>query len=461
VCARTGCDGQGTIVLNGTDRSVDDGWGPTVSGRGRRRVRGGGSRRSRRRDRRSERRAKRPRRPLRTVSLVLLVALVAVTALGFWVSAQIPRADVEGLASSGRPMHVLVVGSDSRADLSREEQRELTTGQDEGGIRTDTIFVMTIQGSRVALLAFPRDLWVTRCDGSTGRINVAQDLGGPSCLVATVRELSGIPIHHHITVTFGGFRDVVDAVDGVEVCLDEPISDRDAGIDLPAGCQVLDGADALGFVRVRKIDNDLQRIRRQQAFLRALASEIASPSTLLNPVRAVSLSNEIGDAITADRRLGPIDLTRLAFGARGLAGGAAVTETVPSTVGTVGAASVLFVDEAAATPLFRSFADGSVLDRAGEGGTGVERQDVTVRVLNGAGVAGLASQVGDLLEARGYEVAEVGNADAVRDRSVVLHPAPSRAGAELVASDLGGYPLEENGEVRQVTVILGRDAAAR
>lgn len=390
---------------------------------------------------------------------MLLVALLAVTALGAWASAQIPRTEVEGLAGAGRPMHVLVIGSDSRADLTREEQNELTTGRHEGGIRTDTIFVMTIRGSRVALLAFPRDLWVGRCDGSTGRINAAQALGGPSCLVATVRELSGIPVQHHVAVSFGGFRDVVDAVDGVEVCLAEPIADRDAGIDLPAGCQNLGGADALGYVRVRKIDDDLRRIQRQQTFLRALAAEIAAPSTLLNPFRVVALGSEVGDAITVDQRLGPIDLARLALGARGLAGGAAVTETVPSTVGTVGPASVLFVDDAAATPLFRSFADGSILDRAGEGGTGVDREEVPVRVLNGAGVGGLAGQIADLLEARRYPIAEIGNTDQ-RERSVVLHPPAERAGAELVAGDLGGMAREESPEVTQVTVLLGRDAAA-
>jgi LCP family protein required for cell wall assembly len=285
-----------------TQAEAGDGWGPTVSGRGRRR-----------------------RRPFRALVVVLLIALLAVVALGLWASSSIPRQEVEGLASSGRPMHVLVTGNDSRADLSREEQNELTVGRDEGGLRTDTMFVMSIQGSRVAILAFPRDLWVTRCDGSTGRLNVAEEIGGPSCLVTTIRELSGIPIHHHLTVSFGGFRDVVDAVDGVEICLDEPISDRDAGIDLPAGCQTLDGTDALGFVRVRKIDDDLQRIQRQQTFLRALAGEIAAPSTLFNPVRIISLSNEVGGALTADSRLGPIGLARLALGARGLAGGASVT----------------------------------------------------------------------------------------------------------------------------------------
>lgn len=416
----------------------DEDWGPTVSGRGRRR-----------------------RRPLRWLVGLLLIALVAVAALGFWASTRIPRQDVDGLAGSGRPMHVLVVGSDSRADLTREEQNELTTGRDTGGVRTDTIFVMTISGTRVGILAFPRDLWVTRCDGTTGRINVAEQIGGPSCLVTTIRELSGIPIQHHLTVSFGGFRDVVDAVDGVEVCLEDPISDRDAGIDLPAGCQTLDGADALGYVRVRKIDNDLQRIQRQQTFLRALASEIASPSTLLNPARVFSLSNEIGGALTADRGLGPIDLVRLGFGARGLAGGAAVTETVPATVGSVGEAAVLFVDDAAAGPLFRAFADGSILDRAGEGTPGVLPEDVPVSVLNGAGVSGLAGQVADLLEARGYPIEEVGNTES-RDRTVIQHPPTQRAGAELVAREVpGDVELQETSAVPRVTVLLGSDAAGR
>ncbi|MEX1178564.1 MAG: LCP family protein [Nitriliruptor sp.] len=417
----------------------DGGWGPTV---------GGGGRRRRRR-----------LRPIRTLLIALLVALVVIAGLGLWASWQIPRTDVEGLAAPGRPMHVLVVGSDSRADLSGEERAELTTGGDEGGLRTDTIFIMSVQGTKVALLAFPRDLWVPRCDGSAGRINAAQELGGPSCLVATVRQLSGIPIHHHVTVSFGGFRDVVDAVDGVEICLDRPIADRDAGIDLPAGCQNLDGPEALGYVRVRKIDDDLRRIQRQQTFVRALAARVTAPSVLLNPFRSVPLVAEIGDAVTVDDRLGPIDLGRLALGARGLAGGAAVTETVPTTVGNIGAAAVLFVDEAAASPLFRSFADGSILDRAGQGGEGVPREEVTVRVLNGAGVDGLAGQVGELLSARGYAVAEVGNTD-LRETSVVLHPAPERAGAEVVASDLGGLAREESSAVSQITVVLGRDAAA-
>jgi protein-tyrosine phosphatase len=163
---------------------------------------------------------------------------------------------------------------------------------------------------------------VTRCDGSAGRINAAQELGGPSCLVATVRELSGIPIQHHITVSFGGSGTWSTRSAASRSASTNPSPTATPASTCPPAARTSRARTPLGFVRVRKIDDDLQRIQRQQTFLRALAAEIAAPSTLLNPFRVVSLTNEIGDAITADRRLGPIDLARLALGARGLAGGA-------------------------------------------------------------------------------------------------------------------------------------------
>jgi LCP family protein required for cell wall assembly len=411
-----------------------DSWGPEVSGGRRRRV---------------------PRVPvLKGLALVLVVALVAVTGLLVWLSTRIPREDVDHLSGFGSPMHVLVAGSDSREGLTRERQRELGTGF-AGGTRADTIFVMSIRGGDVGLLAFPRDLWVERCDGSMGRINVAVALGGASCLVETVSRVSGLDIHAYVGVTFGGFVDVVDAVGGVEMCLDEPIRDADAHIDLPAGCQVLEGSDALGYVRVRKIDNDLERIARQQEFLRALAGEVASPSTLLNPLRLVELGNEAGDAVSVNRGLNPIDMVRLARGGMGLAAGNAVTHTVPVTVASRGGASVLDAAEPDASQLFARFRDGSILNEAR---AGVSPDDVRVSVLNGSNVEGLAGRTRELLRERGYDVLEVGNTDP-RDATVVLHPSDQEAGARLVAEDLPvSADVQESTDVDHVTVLLGRDA---
>jgi LCP family protein required for cell wall assembly len=411
---------------------VDEGWGPQVHGRGHRRG------------------------VFRWLLIALLLLLLVVVLLLLWVSSRIPTIEVEGLASASRPLHVLVVGSDSREGLTDEQRRELSTGGAEGD-RTDTIFIMTVQGGDTALLAFPRDLWVTRCDGSAGRINVAEDIGGASCLVQTVRDVSGIDVQHYVRVTFGGFVDIVDAIGGVELCLEDAINDRDAGIDLPAGCQVLDGPDALGYVRVRKIDDDLGRIQRQQQFIQALARDAAAPSTILNPFRAVPLVNELGGAVATDTRMGPLSLVRLGWGARGLAGGRAIAHTVPGTPDrTSGGADVLRIREAEAEALFASFRDGSVLRG---GAPELAPEDVRVRVLNGAGIGGLAGRVGDLLEGRGYDVVEFGNAD-LRDRTTVRYPPGNRPGAELVAGDVpGGAQLDETTEVTTVTLVLGRDAA--
>jgi LCP family protein required for cell wall assembly len=416
---------------------TDAGWGPPLEGRARR------------------------RRPLRALATVLLLGVAAVLALGLYVSSQVPRVAVDGLAPPAALMHVLVVGSDSREGLSAQERRELATGDASvGGGLTDTIFVMTIRGDDVALLAFPRDLFVTRCDGSVGRINAAQALGGPACLVRTVRALSGIDVQHHVTVTFEGFRDIVDAVDGVELCLEAPIADRDAGIDLPAGCQVLDGRDALGYVRVRKIDNDLRRIERQQRFLRALAGEVLQPATLLNPLRMIRLADDVGEAVTVSRGTGPLTLARLAIGSRGLARGEAITLTVPADLGTTsGGASVLYPRIAEAEEIFARFRDGSIL-REAIGGA-IAPGDVRVEVRNGAGISGLAGEVAGLLEERGFVVVGVGNAD-LRDTTVIRHPRGLGPEARLLQQELPfGLGLEETDAVEVVTLVLGRDAAGR
>ncbi|MFP4635562.1 MAG: LCP family protein [Nitriliruptoraceae bacterium] len=387
---------------------------------------------------------------------LLLVMLLAVPVV---LSSRIPRTPVEGLSSGGSPTNVLITGSDSREGLSREEMRELSTGTgaDIVGERTDTILLLSYQGSDVAMLSFPRDLWVERCDGSTGRINVAQSLDGPGCLVDTVRALSGLEVHHYARITFGGFRDVVDAVGGVELCLDRAIADRDAGIDLPAGCQRLDGADALGFVRVRKIDDDLGRIQRQQRFLQALAREVARPSTLFNPARLWSVSNQAGGAVTLDDTLGTIDLLRLGWAGRSLAGGDVSAHTVPADPGTTaGGAEVLYPRDGEADALFARFADGSIL--AEDTDDEIDPATVPVTVLNGAGVSGLAARIGERLEERGYPIEDLGNA-ASRDRTLVEHPPGERAAARAVADDLPVEPtIEERDDVTLVTVTLGTDA---
>lgn len=354
--------------------SSSDGYGPPMQGGRPRRPRGAvrplgatnrgagaGAPAGQRRARRSRGRRRRGGLGRLLVTIVAVVALFLVGLAG-WATLQLDTEPVRGLASPswGEPTNVLIVGSDSREGMSREEQLELSTGS-QGGDLADTIIVLSTQGSRSALLAFPRDLFVERCDGSSGRINAAVNIDGPSCLVETVSAVSGLEIHHYLETRFLGFVDIVEAIGGVEMCLDDPISDRKAGIDLPAGCQVLDGPDALGYVRVRGIDDDFGRMARQQEFLGALAGEATSPSTLLNPVRLARLADSAPRALTASDSVGPIALGRIGWGVLGLRGDAEA-EIVPGQPATVGGAWVL-EPTAESEQVFERFRSGEALAR--------------------------------------------------------------------------------------------------
>jgi LCP family protein required for cell wall assembly len=403
------------------------------------------------------------RRRGRWLLRVLVVLLVVLLAWPFALVTRLDRQEVTGLAGSSQPIQVLVWGSDSREDLTPEEERELSTGSGDvfTGERADTILLVTVQGTRAGMLSFPRDLWVERCDGTVGRINAAPSIGGSGCLADTVRRLSGIHPQHVVRVTFGGFRDVVDAVGGVEVCLEAPISDADAGIDLPAGCQTLDGADALGYVRVRKIDDDFARMERQQGFVAALVAAMLQPSVLVNPATQWRLAGEIGDAVTLDDGLGPVAMGRLALAGPSLARGEVVTETVPATPFTSpGGAWVLAPVQPDAEGLFTRFRTGAVLDElAAMDEAAPDPADIPVTVANGAGIAGLAGQVADQLRARGYPIREVTNA-APTAVTVIRHPRGLEDAAQVVAGDVPGpTALEETSEVDHITVILSPEAS--
>ena len=402
-------------------------------------------------------RRRRPNIAARAAWIVFIVVLVLVLyGLGalLFASSRITREPVAGL-QHGDVYHVLVTGSDSRENLSDAQRNELNTGSS-GGTRTDTIFVLSVKGTKAAMLAFPRDLFVTRCDGSQGRINAAVGIGGQSCLVRTVSEVSGLPLRHTMQIDFLGFRDVVDAVDGVRLCLDTPISDRDAGIDLPEGCQTLQGSDALGYVRVRKIDNDLERIKRQQQFLKALAGEVAQPSTVLNPIRFYGVAGAMGGALHADDSLSSIDLVRLGLAGRGVANGRITTETVPSVPANIGGAAVLQVSQPDAEALFERFRSGSIFDEVSSDGQAVAPEDVELVVLNGSGVDGLAGQTAAALEERGFTVIDVGNASA-SSVTVVKYPPGQEAAARTVAAQApgGNVDVEQDDGVQAVTLILG------
>src|SRR5262249_1872726 len=173
--------------------------------------------------------------------------------------------------AGGRGTNWLIVGSDSREGLTPEQQNELATGGDVGSSRTDTILLVHVPGlgssNPATLVSIPRDSYVPIPGHGKDKINAAFAMGGAPLLAQTVEQATGLRLDHYAEIGFGGFPALVDALGGVTVCLSEPINDSLAGINLPAGCQKLDGRNALGYVRSRATPRaDLDRMLNQRQF---------------------------------------------------------------------------------------------------------------------------------------------------------------------------------------------------
>jgi LCP family protein required for cell wall assembly len=376
--------------------------------------------------------------------------------------------DVEELTDV---LNVLVVGSDSREGLTEDQLLALGT-EEEDGLRTDTIMLLQLDPRRdtVSVLSFPRDLLVTRCDGTRGRINAAyaigeeSGIGGPSCLVRTVTDFTGISVNHVIQVNFAGFVDIVDALGGVTLYLEEPIRDAYAGADFPAGCVTMDGISALSFVRVRRIDSDFGRIARQQRFIREVVREAASVGTLVNPPRLFSLVDAGARAVVTDDQLSLRQMQRIAFSLRDLGPDSLDTRTVPATPRTINGAAFVVADEEAAEELFIAFRESTLArdDLGREEPQAVAIDDVPpVLVLNGAGISGLALEAAEELEAAGFTVDGTDNAESFDFTATqVIHAPEQLEEAQLLAQALGDVVLLPGEEGQQLTVVLGSDFEA-
>lgn len=257
----------------------------------------------------------------------------------------------------------LVVGSDSREGLSAEEQSEFATGGELASRRTDTIMLLhipSLPGGKPTLVSLPRDSSVPLPGtGERVKLNTTYATGGAPLLAQTVETTTGVHIDHYVEIGFGGFAGIVDDIGGVELCLDEPINDPLAGIDLPAGCQQLSGPQALGYVRTRATPAaDLDRVERQREFLGALVGRATSPAVLLNPFRVVPLATGVPDALTVDDGDHVWHLARLGWAMRDISSGGVVTTTVP--IGGFGelddGSSAVLWDRKAALAMFEALA---------------------------------------------------------------------------------------------------------
>ena len=260
-------------------------------------------------------------------------------------------------------VNFLLVGSDSRAGADPNDPDYGNVGGegDVQGRRSDTLIVVNVEKSSgiISLLSIPRDLWVTIGDSeNTERINVAYREGAP-VVVRTVTRALGIPIHHYLEIDFQGFKDLVDAVGGVTVCVEWPTRDRNTGLYIKPGCKNLNGVQSLAYARSRyfeeKVDgqwridgtSDIGRGKRQRLFT-ALLMQTAVNRTLGDPFRAGTIMDGATGALLVDERLDLLEFARLM---RPAAGGKLRRFSLDTYGDTVRGNSVLRLADSAAPTL--------------------------------------------------------------------------------------------------------------
>jgi LCP family protein required for cell wall assembly len=281
---------------------------------------------------------------------ITVVTVLVVTTVGtyFWADSKLNRevdlSKVIERPEEGKGTNYLIVGSDSRAGMTAEEKKKLHTGSAEGK-RTDSMMILHTGDNGSTLISLPRDsdVEIPTFKGSesgkvypgTGRrvkLNAAYAEDGPELLVRTVEHNTGLRIDHYVEIGFAGFANIVDAVGGVEIEIPKGgLKDTKSGADFEEGKQTLNGEEALAFVRTRYAlkGSDLDRTKNQQKFLNALANQVATPGTVLNPFKLYPTMGAGLDALIVDKDMGLFDLASMFWAMKNVNGGDGKSMNMP------------------------------------------------------------------------------------------------------------------------------------
>jgi LCP family protein required for cell wall assembly len=367
----------------------------------------------------------------------------------------------------GEPTNILIVGSDSRAGLSKQELSRLQT-QAAPGQRTDTIIVMHVSPGhrKVVMISIPRDLKV-RIDGRETKIN--SEYGGrPERMVAAVEQVTGLKINHYVELDFAGFIGVVNKVGGVRLCNNtgRQLDDQDANLHMPPGCHTMRGDQALAYVRARHISDtfgrdDFGRMRRQQEFLRALMAKVERNGNLVNLPRLIGIANVVSDHVRTDQDLGVQEALSLARRIGKLTPGDVDMRVYPSVPEPPACPTCpdYVVSLPDAYVLLRAVGrDAKVLPPIGlPGRHGVSLRDVRVDVLNATGRQGAARRVAGGLERLGVHVGAIGNASSGAATASTLAYAPGQAEQAKLLASLFASPVKvvPGGHGRTMVLTVG------
>ncbi|MBW4715752.1 LCP family protein [Saccharothrix obliqua] len=450
-------------------------------------------------------------RVIKVLSLTAAVLVFVATGLGWGARIYVDSkfTEIEALTTDSKAVHeaekqlgdenFLIVGSDTRAGAKPQDG----VGDEgaEPGARSDVLMLAHIPADRkrVVVVSVPRDLVITRpeCekwDYTTGQYtgevlppvqgvksNQAYADGGPKCVSKFMTELTGLDINHFISVDFNGFKDMVDAIGTIKVCVPKVMDDGELGMifDKP-GQYEIDGQKALDYVRARHVKveelGDYDRITRQQKFLSSLLRTALSSEMLLSPVKLNAFLNAFASA-TVGQNIGVNDMLTLAQSMQGLEAGRVSFITVPHytdegpTKSNDDNLEMLKLDETKA--LFQAIIDGTPLPGeapdadapppAGEKkpagpkqGKVIDPKGVKIQVRNGdEGNPGAATRATNALTELGFEVVDRGDA-APAGKTIIKYGTGGEDAAATLAAAVPGATLEvDETQGGAVTLLIG------
>jgi LCP family protein required for cell wall assembly len=381
------------------------------------------------------------------------------------------------VAEDPKAKNILVMGSDKRKGKN---------ALNVAGQRSDTTILVHLAADRKSATAvsIPRDTMVPipECQRADGTVLAAQSIqmfneafsrGGPACTIKTVEKLTKIRIDNYVVVDFTGFKDMVDALGGVKVCLPYAVNDPQSHLNLSAGTHTVKGQQALAYVRTRHAlgnGSDLSRIDRQQAFIGSMVSKVKNKGLLLRPDRLYNFLAAATHSLTTD------------YGSlKAMAGLAQDVKSLPTKdVTFLTAPTEAYPPDhnrvqlkASAATVWRSLRFDQPLPGKGPKPTSspsststpsgpplvTAPEKVSVTVLNGSGVKGAASDLAAELTADGFNVIGVGNADRTYTQTTVLHdPGYDESGRTLGAAITGSLVQEDISLGSTLTVVVGTDS---
>ncbi|WP_344057018.1 LCP family protein, partial [Sphaerisporangium rubeum] len=427
-------------------------------------------------------------RVLAWISIALTVVLVGVSLGGYTLYrsllGNLRTQDVSGGLNANRPvnttgaLNVLLVGSDTRAgDNKRYGQHMENEGE-----RTDTIILLHVSPNRdkATLISFPRDsmVQIPACKNARTKvaipprldmINSAFNEGGMACTINTIEANTNIRIDHFIKVDFTGFKNIVDALGGIQICVPQAVSDKKAKLELRAGKQIVRGETALAYVRARYQlgdGSDISRIKRQQIFLSQVAKKATSGDTLTNPGKLIALITAAAQSVVMDPQLDVDTLVQIAQSARSLTATGVKFVTVPWEPYPTDKNRVQWKQPDAGR-LFESLRNDIEVtptakpsaSASGPAKPSIKPAQVKVQVLNGTSTPGRAKDVAEALAAQGFDVVQVGdarNADGTdRPQTQVLYSKKAADGADYaapLAAKLVGKVAPGDGKIKPGSV---------